>query len=636
MSDFERGRALLEVTSDLGPDVLMPVALSSTEVISRPFEVRLTLVSTRADINPDEVLYHGMTVSLQHDGQPLRHFHGIVRSFAWDEHIGGRGLTRYQACLVPRLWFLSQTSDCRIFQNQSMADIIRTILKEQEMPAPDFKLQKPHPSREYITQYNETDLQFISRLMQEEGCFYFFDHTASDHSFVVADDNSAFRPLGGPMLRFDSTMAADDVLTSWHHPRQTAQGRVRLLDHDPSDPGKQLDQMHRTVLKTSGSSTRDVFHWPALSHDPDDISNRARFRLEAEEAGVSLVHGEGSNRGFAPGRTFVLAADPQSQKGGGTYALRAVEHNAQDDTVVGGGSGAEHKVSFTAFKSSVPWREPFATERPRMDGVHAALVIGPADTPIHTDKLGRVKIQFFWDHRNDAHPDQAIWARISYPWGGGGWGWQSTPRVGTEVAVAFLDGDPDRPMVMGGLYNGNDSPIFSEKQRTKSGIRTRSVPHGSASNFNEISFDDDAGNELVYLQAEKDMKTLVKNDQELTVNHCRIVRIKQDETITIGGKQSTEVTDARSAVIQSGNDSLRLAQGNLSIDVQMGKISISAMQSIVLKVGETSVKLDPSGVTINGMLLNFSAVGMMKLQSATMQANADAMVVVSAGLIKLN
>ena len=628
MSDWQRGRALLAVTSPLGPNALMAVAMSAHEEISQPFDIRLTLVSEQSEIDPDQLLHHGVDVALQHDGESVRHFHGIVQTFTADGGVGGRGLTRYQMRLVPRLWFLGQTSDCRIFQKKSVPDIIRTIVQEADMPAPVFRLQTPHKPRPYVTQFNETDLQFITRLLQEEGCFYFFEHQDGAHSFVVADHNAAFKPLPEGQMRFDSAVQADDVLTGWRRPRGTTHGRVQLVDYDPEAPQKQLDAQHRTVLKTGGAATRDVMHWPASSYDPGDVRALARYRLEASEAAQALMHGEGCNRTFVPGTSFTLAQDPLDGQQSGTFVLRSVAHEAHDDTVLGGGAGTGYSNSFTAFRTTVPWREPLSVSKPRMEGVHAALVIGPKGTEIHTDELGRVKVMFFWDHRREAHPDQAVWARVVNPWAGNGWGWQSTPRVGTEVAVAFMDGDPDRPVVLGGVYNGNDKPIFAVAQKTRSGIRTRSTLKGAASNFNELSFDDEKGKELVYVQAERDLTVLVKHDQTLTVDHCRVVYVKQDETITIDNN--------RSATITSGNDSLTVSKGNLTIEVSQGAIQISAMQSILLKVGETTVKLDPGGVTVNGMLLDFKAGAMLQTKAPMTQMKSDATMTVKAGLILLN
>ena len=552
MSGWERARALLTVNSDLGEGVLMATALHVQEDISQPFDIRVSLVSERPDIDPDQVLHHGMTVALQHDGEPVRHFHGIVQSFATDGKVDGRDLTLYQARLVPRLWFLSQTSDCRIFQNKSVTDIVRAVTQDSSLPAPVFRLQNPHKPREYITQYNETDLEFVTRLLQEEGAYYFFEHKDGDHDFVVADHNGAFRALPGPAFRFDSAVDDDEVLTGWRSTRGTTHGKMRLIDYDPTAPKKRLDAQQQTILGTGGAGARDVFHWPALSHDPNRVRSLARFRLEADEAAVSLRRGEGRNRALVSGCSFTLAEDPLDGAKGKKLAVRSVSHNAWDQTFLTSDGGTGYTNHFTAFPLTIPWRESFSVQRPPMLGVHAAVVIGPKGTEIHTDDLGRVKVMFFWDHRKEAHPDQAVWARVVYPWAGNGWGWQSTPRVGTEVAVAFMDGDPDRPVVLGGMYNGDDKPIYTEGEKTKSGIRTRSSLSGSSSNFNELTFDDKKGSELIYTQAEKDMRTLVKHDQFLTVNHCRVKHIKVDETVTIGKN--------RDVTVEKGDDSLTVSK----------------------------------------------------------------------------
>jgi type VI secretion system secreted protein VgrG len=282
-----------------------------------------------------------------------------------------------------------------------------------------------------------------------------------------------------------------------------------------------------------------------------------------------------------------------------------------------------------------------------MEGVHTALVLGPQHDKaseiksqdgeeIHTDALGRVKVRFYWDHRAEATGGQAVWARVVQPWAGKGWGAQFIPRVGTEVAVAFIDGDPDRPIVIGGLYNGRDTPIFSDGDKTKSGFRTRSSLAGGKSNFSEFSFDDKTGKELVFLHAEKDLTTEVENDQTTTVKHdqtltvdnCRIVTVKQNETI--------EVTQNRSVTINQGNDTLDVKMGNLSIKADAGKIDVQAMQSITLTVGGNSVKIDQQGVTINGIMVKVSGQAMADMSSPMTKVSGDGMLILKGGIMMLN
>lgn len=634
---YDRGRALLDVTSPLGPGALYITGLSARECISQPFDFQLTLLSEQATIDPNAVLNKPMSVVLRHDARPVRYFHGITQHFSADGTVTDRGLTVYRARLVPQLWFLSQTEDCRIFQKETMRQIVEKILREGSVKNVSFDLRSPQPEREYTTQFNESDLDFVSRLLQEDGAFYYFRHTQNDHSLVITDHNGTYGALPSSPLRFDSVSADDSVLTGWHRPHATAHGNMRMSDYDPTQPTATLSVTRNTVLSTAGAAARDVFRWPARSYDSGRITAMTRFRLEAAEASVSTMHGTGRCRDMSPGQYFILSKDPITDEADKGYVIQSVTHEAWDQTMLAGDGGTSYENKFTAFRDNLPWREPFSIPRPRMEGVHSALVIGPPSTEIHTDDLGRVKVRFFWEHRAEAHPDRAVWARVIYPWAGNGWGWQSTPRVGTEVAVAFMDGDPDRPVVLGGMYNGVDKPIYPKAEATKSGIRTRSSLKGGTSNFNELTFDDKKGSELIYVQAEKNMQTLVKNDQTLTVNHNRIKTIKHNETTKIGNDLTETIQKGnRTVKIEKGSDSLEVVLGNIAIKAVAGKIDITAMQSITLTVGDSSVKIDPAGVTIKGMTLKHEAGLMLDTKAPMTMMKTDGMMIVKAGLMLLN
>jgi len=272
-------------------------------------------------------------------------------------------------------------------------------------------------------------------------------------------------------------------------------------------------------------------------------------------------------------------------------------------------------------------------------------------------------VRFYWDHRDEATDSQSVWARVIQPWAGKGWGAQFIPRVGTEVAVAFVDGDPDRPTVVGGLYNGRDTPIYSKADKTKSGFRTRSSLKGGTSDFNEFTFDDKKGSELIYQQAQKDLKTYVKNDQTLTIDNCRIVTVKQDETVDIQNNQtikvkqdhSLTVTDGNRAIavskgdnslkVDMGNHDVKIAMGNHTTDVKMGNVSLKAdlgqitseaMQSIELKVGQSSIKVDQMGVTITGMMIKIEGQIQTQVKGLMTQVNADAMLMVKGAITMIN
>jgi type VI secretion system secreted protein VgrG len=273
-----------------------------------------------------------------------------------------------------------------------------------------------------------------------------------------------------------------------------------------------------------------------------------------------------------------------------------------------------------AFPNTIPWRQPMATARPRMEGLHTAKVLAPSGEEIHTDDQGRIKIRFFWDWREDATADSSEWVRVVQPWAGNQWGGQFIPRVDTEVAVAFMDADPDRPVVIGGLYNGNDKPIFPVAEKSKLGFRTRSVTKGGTDAFNELTFDDKKGNELLFLHAQKDMKTEVENDQTLTVGNDRTVTInKGDETVTL----------------KQGNQTTELKLGNISVKCDLGSITMEAMQSITLKVGMNSIKIDQTGITVTGMMIKIDGQVLTEVKGLMTQVQGTAMLQLGGGIISI-
>jgi type VI secretion system secreted protein VgrG len=636
MPEWTRDDALLTMTSPLGPDVLLPVALSGHETISQPFTFQVRMVSARTTIDPDDMLNKPACVALQSGGTPVRYFHGIVQEFS-AEGAAGRGIYAYNATLVPRLWFLGQTIDCRVYQTMSVADILAQLFTDAGVEKSQLTITGDKPQREYTVQFNETDLQFATRLMEEEGYFYFFQHAADGHTLIVANANTAFQSLPHPKLAYGGSVQGDNILTSWVRPRATVHGKVMLKDYDPTTPSKQLKSEQPTTLKTGGAPARDVFQWPALNFDTDGVKAQAQRRIEAAEAAAELASGAGEYGELVAGAKFVLEHDPLSGAEGVEFVLRSVAHHATDDSWISNGAPPAYSNSFTAFPAKVPWRQPITVPRPRMDGIYAAIVLGPDGEEIYFDEYGRVKVQFFWDHRQEATAAKSCWARVIQPWGGNGWGTMFVPRVGTEVAVAFMDGDPDRPVVVGGLYNGQDKPIYKkDDDKTKSGWRSRSSTGGGADDFNELTFDDKAGSEQIFVHAQKDFLTEVEHDQTLKVDNCRIVQVKKDETIGIDGKHDLTIGKGRTTTIKQGGDSLTVKLGDLTVKVSSGAISCEAMTSIELKVGENSVKIDPSGVSIKGTMVKIEGQAMTDIKAPMTKVGGDGMLMLKGGIMMLN
>jgi type VI secretion system secreted protein VgrG len=647
---WSRSLALMAMTSALpGTDTLIPISLSAHEAISRPFQFDVTAVCLRGKIDPNQLLDRPACVILQNTwvsrtAEAVRYFHGIVRSVRAEgevsTNLSSSPAELYRLALVPRLWFLGQTVDCRVYQQKSAGDILQAMFQDAGLT--DFSGPPQSAKRDYTVQFNESDLQFASRLMEEEGWFYFFQHTAQKHTLVIANQNTAFTAIPQAQLFILGTGSSlpdgytDDTfrLADFNRAGETVRGKMTFRDYDPQNPDTLLESEQPTVLKTGGATQRDHFRWPAVSFDNGVVKDRTKWEMEAAEAAASLYDGASQFGGLVAGGKFSIASKPSSPYDG-SYVVRSISHHASDDTWLTANGHAAYSNQFVAFPVAVTWRQPLITPRPRMEGVHTALVMGPQSSKgadiksqdgqeIYTDPMGRVKVRFYWDWRGESTGDGSVWARVIQPWAGKGWGAQFTPRVGTEVAVAFVDGDPDRPIVIGGLYNGRDTPIYAVADATKSGIRTRSSLKGATKQFSELTFDDKSGSELIFMHAEKDLFTEIENNQTLTVDNCRIVTVKKDETVNIQNNQTITVTQDRSVTVSQGNSTFTVSQGNHSetvsqgnrtetvtqgnytINVNAGQMSTQAMQSLELTVGQSSIKLTPQGVTISGAQISLT------------------------------
>jgi type VI secretion system secreted protein VgrG len=689
---------LMTMTSPLGAGVLQPIALQGEEAISAPFVFHVQMVSTQEGIDPDSILFQAACVTVERKNTDPRHFHGIVRSFSAGEKRDGTNI--YHAELVPKWWFASQTRDCRVFHKMSIADILQTLFTENGVSGVKTKINGAKTQRAFVVQFNETDFEFAARLMEAEGYFYFFEHTDSAHNMVLTDNNSAFTALAHPEVELMTKGGGINGLNAWHRVAATAVGKVTLQDYDPLAPSTPVTDNQATVLATGGHAARDVFEWPALTTKAAEAKARARIREEAAEAFWTLFEGAGQDQEFVPGGKFTLKAGPQVTGDAGEYVIRSVFHEAVDEVHGSGGGGSGYSNRFTAFPSATVWRQPIVVPRPHLGGIYSAVVLGPEGEEIYTDPDGHgmIKVRFHWDHRNDATADNTIWLRVMQPWSGAGWGVQHIPRVGTEVAVAFVNGDLDCPIVIGCYYNANQMhPLALPGDKTKSGFRTRSSPKGGTANFSEFWIDDKKGSEMVFLHAEKDHSEEVENDQtvhvmhdqKITVDHDRTRLVKNDETVTIEGKQTITVTKDRTVEISQGNESLTVKTGNMTTEVSkgdqkntvkmgdltnevsmgnmsntvkmgnlttnvdmgnisetaklgnitvkanLGAISMEAMQSIELKVGQSSVKIDQMGVTIKGMMVKIEGQVMTDVKGLMTTVTGSAMNQVKGGIVMI-
>jgi type VI secretion system secreted protein VgrG len=634
----------LSMTAPKGVGPFTPVRFSASEALTEPYLVAIDVLSPQKNIDPAKLLYQPVCLTVTHPEGPVRYFHGIVRRLRT-----GASETRdqwpYVIEVVPRLWFMAQTQDSRIFQQQTAADILQKLFSDAGVTSVQYKILGEKPTREYTVQMNETDLAFVTRLIQEEGWFYFFQHSADDHTLIISNQNTTFQMLDASTMKIVKKGYEYATLNSWRPINSTTHGQTVLRDYDLTNPSNPPEATQNTVLKAAGASARDAFQWPALTTVAPLVTDRTRKWIEAEEVVASLIEGTGRNVAFCPGFKFTLELDPVTGNSNQAYVIRSVVHQGTSSVGWSGGPAETYRNSFTCFPAGNTWRERRTLPRPRMFGIFTAMVIGPDGEEIYTDNYARVKVLFPWDRRKDSTPGGSVWLRVIQPWAGKTWGWQYIPRVGTEVAVAFMDGDVDRPVVIGGLYNADYMPPFAlPDQKTKSGLRTRSSLNGGTSNFSEFSIDDKMGQELVFLHCEKDHTIEVEHDQKLTVDNCRVKEVKADETVTIGQNQKIEIQKGnRDVKLDQGNDSLLLSMGNLSTKLSMGnmavelsmgnlstkadvgQISEEALQSITMKVGQNSITIDQMGVTIKGLMISIQGQIQTEVKGLMTTVSGDVM-----------
>ncbi len=646
---------LVTITTAL-PDTSFDIeSFTGSERLSRPYAYDVQLHSGTQLLDPNALLDNPATIKLGDPAAKGRYISGIVSAVS-QMPSQSASLWRYSLKIVPKLYFLMQTSDCRFYHNMTVPDIVQAVLGKFSVTF-DSKLQGTYAAREYTVMFNESYFNFIQRLMEDVGIFYFFTHADGAHTMVLADQKSVFQPIQNPDIMLQDQGAHWSGLSSFQRADQTALGEVTVDDYNPEttpvSPGAMRGHTP-TVLKASGASQRAHYSWPAVRSATDDAAARSKCRMEAAEAAAELYHGSGGSPDFITGFTFNLTNDPM---GINTYVIHSLAY-AVTDRAAGSSRGGASRIGFsvTAFPATVNWRETPVHKPPVMAGLYTAIVIGAAGEEIYTDDYGRIQVQFPWDNAGDIQPETTFWARVIQPWGGVGWGHQFTPRVGMEVLVGFLEGDVNRPVVVGSIYNNVNNALYPAAKKNIGGFRTRSTKGGGADNYNELSWDDTMGSELFFLHAEKDYYLEVENDQTLQIDHCRIVTVNKDETVTIKGMQTITVKGDQTIEVQQGdhkttidkgkhttivstgdqvntvskgNLSVKVDQGNETLDVALGSITHKAMQSITLQVGSNSIKIDQTGITLNGMMIKASASAMMKLDGGGMMS-------ASAALVKIN
>jgi type VI secretion system secreted protein VgrG len=692
-----QAKRALWATTPLGGDALVAVALTGQEEVSQPFLFVVDFISTNASVSPGSMLGKPITLHIPVAGGEARPIHGLVRRFSSAGRDQSDELSRYRVEVVPALWFMSLSSDCRTFENVSALDIVEKVCKAAGVTNVKRRVTTSPPTLPFVVQYRETNLAFVSRLLEESGLYYTFEHEEDKHTVVFSDARGGSIPAcATASTNFQPRLAAGepqtDVVFQLARDYAVHSASFSLVDHDLL----RADSKGKVSSASPGARGERYDFLGDLG--PNDSAGVAKLHIELEETGHDVFRGTSTCPGFQAGTRVEIKGGTAGAGGQEMHLLRVNHVLDAGDVIAGSGLSAKYQNEFECIPAMIRYRPARTTPQPSVRGTQTAKIVGSGGTgEIDVDAEARVLLQFPWDRGDGKDGGSKHRVHVASVWSGTGWGFVQIPRVGQEVLVEFLEGDPDRPIVTGRVYNSAHKPPYDlPANKTQSGWKSRTLGGGS-DNFNELRFEDKKGDEHVYAQAEKDLKVLVKNDETREVQHDRTTTVKNNETRTVTegndehtvskGKQTVTVSEGdqtievskgkqtvtvnadqtitvkqgnRAVSVDKGNDSLKVKMGNLSVDVSLGnieikagagKIAIEALQELSLKVGPSSIVLKPTGVEIKGLnvkteatvqaemkgvMTKIEGTAMTQVKGAMTQINGDAMLMAKGGVTMIN
>ncbi len=595
------------------------------EAISQPYRFDLELVSERPDLDLESLLHRPAFLAFAPDGSGV---HGLVHQAAQGE--SGKRLTRYRLTLVPQLAYLAHRTNQRVFQHLTVPQIIAQVLEEHGIQADAYRFglgPVVYPPREYCVQYDETDLHFIQRLCEEEGIHYHFQHGASAHVLVFGDDQTVFPRLAATAYQQDSGLVADQpVIKRFGLRLETRTSRVTRRDYDFEKPRLTMEAAFHSDFQPD----LEDYDYPGRFTERARGKHLSQRVLERHRHDYELAEGESDQPRLVSGHFLPLTEHPRSDWNQ-LWLLTEVLHEGKQPQVLeesvtshvdsGDGFVQGYRNHFSATPWAIPFRPALCHPKPKVLGSQTAVVTGPAGEEIHCDEYGRVKIQFHWDREGQADDKTSCWLRVSSSWAGDRYGGIAIPRVGMEVLVTFLEGDPDQPLVTGCLYHKEHQvPYDLPANKTRTVFKTLSSPGGGG--YNELRIEDRKGAEQIYLHAQRDWDENIEHDQKIRVGHERhdtveansYSELKAEEHLIVAGDRKVEIKpDDHLTVGQTQHIKLGTAQltrAGREIHLKAGqKMVIEAGVELTLKAGGSFIKLDPGGITVSGPLARINAGG---------------------------
>jgi type VI secretion system secreted protein VgrG len=683
-AEYKQGTRPMAVSTPLGPDKLLLVGFEGTEQISGLFSFRLDLLAANSnskDIKFDALLGQELVVEMriqnedpQSSEPKCRYFRGICRRF--EQGNRDDDFTSYRAEIVPPFWLTTRIARSRIFQQMSVPDIIKKVLTGLEV---DYQLQGTFEKREYCVQYRETDFNFACRLMEEEGIFFFFKHTKDAHKMVVANSAAVHPDVPGiAKVQWDVDEGKNRELHhihEWVKRQEVRSGKFSLWDHSFQRPDDNFESKKNTLgsvavgtvthkLQVGGNDKFEIYDYPGefaqrfdgidhgggvqaaeLGKISPDGTRTVELRMQAETVAGLVIEGSSNCNQFTSGHKFTLEKHFDAE---GRYILTSVHHIAHGGNAyrTGGDDEFVYSNSFTCIPDALPFRPQRMTPKPCVMGAQTAVVVGPSGEEIFTDKYGRIKVQFPWDREGKHDANSSCWLRVGTPWAGKGWGAISIPRIGQEVIVQFMEGDPDAPIVIGSVYNADVMPAFPlPDKKVISGLKSNTY---KGSGYNEMTMDDTAGKEKIVIHGQYDMNTTVEHDQTDIVHNNRTttvdvndtesigsnqtVKVGANQSITVGSNQSTTVGSNQTNKIGANQTSEVASNHKLTVgansEVSVGaadKLTVAATQTISVGASRTvSVSATDS---LSAATIKISASGTLEIVAASIKISAGAGVI---------
>lgn len=624
---FTQDNRQLSIITPLGENVLLFRSMDGHESLSDLFEFTIDLQSEQKNIAFEKIIGKTVTVVLRYQNGGKRYFNGIVCRFSYSGKSGP--LSNYRAIVRPWAWLLTRSSDCCIFQNKSVIDIIKEICQKPEYRSvvnlDESLLCASYPKLEYCVQYRETDYHFISRLLEYAGIYFFFRHEEKKHTMVLIDSSRSHFPQHGyEEIKFaadeQQSRNGEERITLWERSGEIQSSGFELNDFDfETARNSTLGSLRakETILAPFGQPIFQQYDYPGEYVKQSEGQRLATARIEELHGQSESITAVTNARGLACGALFSLDGHPVDEHNR-EYLVTSARYFLSSDDYLASNSGKGGElvdIHFNATGTQYRFRPPPKAFKTIVTGPQTAIVVGKAGEEIWTDRYGRVKVQFHWDRKGKHDEESSCWVRVSQSWAGRRWGALTIPRVGMEVVVEFLEGDPDRPLITGCVYNSDTMPPYAlPANQTRTTLKTNSSKDGGG--FNEIRFEDKKGEEEIFIQAEKDQNRVVKHNDTLKVGFeykqpgSQTVEIKHDQKTEIGNDQITHVVKDQSVVVD----------GKQIVTVG-DTAQVEARNSLLFKVGGSSILLEPGKITIKSGMIALEASGLGSFKATPIKLN---------------